>query len=699
MMDLFLMNKYGTGFPSSRELKLDKFEDVKEDWNTHDDNFAVMSMGFRLTHSMSKDDRATRIISSLIQGIGAKFYQNNTFFVMDLPDSNSYIAPRWALNFNRMRGVERLSSTLCVQIPQKRTKLSVPGWYMNENPLLRFIDAVYVCRRSTPDHLDKDLFSDVLGGTEERLEIHLHAILIAGLCILSVTEGPQLIEKLVNAILDLKADPSRHPVSIIPPTEWQILNRIKCDCNSPLPHRPLTPVAAAKAVGIQVWRNSEHETVTRAWDLINDSLVQNIDVSYVTFMTHKWSEHEVQYHDPLDQISTKSSKLQHIRDTLLPHTRYVWLDTICIDKANLSELDRTIRSMYKWYSNCQAVVLDSGTPLNDWCKRGWCLQEGAAAGILYGISKDDKLMSIQELAKEQSVNLCILDLHLYYRHGNAAEILARMDVRETTRKEDMTYALAGIFQIHLTASYGEGTGARGRLLHELAKKKGDLSFLSFPTVDTNALNHLPNPSDVNFLIATCIDTSTPANVSHCGICIEVQLVQGVGAKMVLGMLSRWHGLKIFHGKSSGIPELIATAERPEHRNSTDIELAIVHDIRSIILVQSYGEDLQTGGFRPIKLCFRLQCCQIEEDEFERLFGDLAVVHERIWLGSKPSDAILSRCQQKRKRRSTTEEQQVITFRELDSVGSNATDQELAAKRLKISLHDFLVDDKDTFNIT
>ncbi|CAO3659485.1 unnamed protein product [Umbelopsis ramanniana] len=690
------MNRYIGSFPVSKELRLDTFAEVKEYGNVLDIDPPSMSKGFRLTHSMSMDDRATRIIMSLVRGIGATFHVNDNFFTVNVPGMNNYIAPKWALPFNNMRGLVHHPSLLIVQVPQKRTELSVPGWYMNKNPVLRFIDAVYACRRSIPDHHDTDLYSDVLGGMEKRLAVNLHATLIAGIFIVSVAEEPQRIEKLVNAILGLKVDLNRDQVSSIPPTDWQILNRIRCGCESQFPHRPLTPVAAAKAVGIPIWRNLERETVTRAWDLVNDNLVNNIDIRKVTFMTHKWAGHEEVYKPSLNQISMKSSKLQHIRDALRSHTRYVWLDTICIDKTNFSELDQTIRSMYNWYSNCQAVVLDSGTPLEDWCKRGWCLQEGSAAGILYGISKDDKLMSIQELAKEQNVNLCSLDLHLYYRHGNAAEILARMDVRETTRKEDMAYALAGIFQIHLTASYGEGTEARGRLLHELAIQKGDLSFLSFPTVDNNALNYLPNPTDANFLIAACTDTSTPTNVSHCGICIEVQLVQGAGVKMVLEMLGRWKDLKIFQGKSSGIPELIATAERPEYRNSTDVELAIIHDIRSIMLIQSYGEDIHTGGNRPIKLCFRLQCCQIEEDEFERLFYDLDIAPDRIWLGRKPTNGRISRFQQKRKRRSTIEDQQVFTLQEPDSEGSNVTDDDLAAKRLKISLHEFLVDNCDNF---
>jgi hypothetical protein len=51
------------------------------------------------------------------------------------------------------------------------------------------------------------------------------------------------------------------------------------------------------------------------------------------------------------------------------------------------------------------------------------------------------VISILELAAAQKIKLCKLDLSLHYRPGNAAEIIARMDIRSTTRKEDQAYAL------------------------------------------------------------------------------------------------------------------------------------------------------------------------------------------------------------------------------------------------------------------
>jgi hypothetical protein len=97
------------------------------------------------------------------------------------------------------------------------------------------------------------------------------------------------------------------------------------------------------------------------------------------------------------------------------------MDTICIDKANLSELDKSIRSMYEWYANCRAVVLEPGTTLKEWKTRGWCLQEGAAANALYAIS-NGSLISIQKLVQNSKksyaslISAYIIDLAMLLKY-------------------------------------------------------------------------------------------------------------------------------------------------------------------------------------------------------------------------------------------------------------------------------------------
>ena len=641
---------------------------------------APSAQPLKLFGAISIDERVMNITQSLLNCVGARFFASDHYFMLELDPCVDMLPPKWASHFDKMNGIIRETGRLIVQAPSKRTSLSIPAWYKSRNPYLRFIDAVYTCRRSCL-RLSQEAFSDVLGGSEQKLAADLHATLIAGLSILSVAGGEGLIEKLVMAIRGVKPAPIQNvsPLNSVR-NHWQVRNLRHCPCGTDSIHRPLSPVAAAKAVGIDICRERSDDIVNRVWDLQDDILVEYVDVREVVFVTHRWGSSEINYQTVMEKkkcnshaISLLSTKLGRIRNALKEDTRYVWMDTICIDKANLSELDEAIRSMYKWYASCAAVVLDSGTPLDIWRSRGWCLQEGAAAGLLCGISKDGNLVTIQQLAIEQEQNLCTLDLHLYYRPGNAVEILTRMDVRKTTRKEDMAYALAGIFSIDLTLAYGEGLRSRTRLLEQLAIQKNDLSFLSFHTTERTLHNSLPTIDERHHLIAKCTTALAPVIVSHFGICFEVQLVKGEDANRLLKKLKVWSEFSFAKGRFSGVEELINAGEQSEHQNSSSVEIAIVHDIRSLILVQVYGYDMQTGGGKPIKLCYRLQCCQIEENEFDRLLtwnadkprksatpsaeakleegGKVLVtneddtkdndIFERIWLGDKTDSAELN----------------------------------------------------------
>lgn len=223
---------------------------------------------------------------------------------------------------------------------------------------------------------------------------------------------------------------------------------------------------------------------------------------------------------------------------------------------------------------------------------------------------------------------------MYYRVGNAAEIIARMDVRRTTRKEDMVYALTGILSIHLVSAYGEGLRSRERLLHELAIQKGDISFLSFSTTRKLSDTYLPAISDTKFSIAKCVQASTPATVSHLGISIKVQLISRNDAKKLMERLSQWKSLSFVQDKYVGLDQVFRKARRLKFHATGSANIAVIHDIRSIMLVEVYGKDRQTGVERPLKFCSPNQCCQIEENEFKRLFLHTDVEYEKVWLGDK-----------------------------------------------------------------
>jgi hypothetical protein len=687
-------HKYGNGFPTWRNLQLDSFPNIDADIQAYDkesdistpaiaslsakhnrtqhaefnenmskpsflrsfdkDTSSILSeraeKGFSPIIGVSKDVWAVNVITYLINQTDAVLYGNDEYFVLRLRGNSGGISTTWASQFDKMKGIIREPGLLLVQIPQKQTALSIPVWYKSGNPLLSFVDSINVCRRESSGVV-QEAFADILGGSEQRLSPQLRATLIAGLSIISITGGHQNVADLVNAIL-LAAPNIFESISDSTSENYQVLNGTKCLCESNFIHRPLSPIAAAKAIGFSVWKVQETGFVPRVWDLRQDKLVDDIDVGQVVFITHRWivprketeaPDGEIVYSQVATKdmviqhgISTKSKKLKNIRDVLLEKgAKYVWMDTICIDKSSMSELDEAVRSMYKWYANCRAVVLDSGTSLQTWIERGWCLQEGVAAGALYGIY-NKKLVSIQVLAAAQKIKLCNLDLSVYYRPGNAAEILAIMDRRKTTRKEDKTYALMGLFSIHMTLAYGEGEQARERLLHALATQKGDLSFLSFAAKPSNS-NYLPTIEDAPYLAAQCRKASTPATLSHFGLIIQVQLVRMTDADKVLVSLKSLNNLKKFEKDFYGATKLMEMIKRQAINTSVTSYIAIVCDIRTIMLLEQHGEDRQPGGGASIKCCHRLQCYQIEELEFERLFGKMNEDYERIWLGDQTFD--------------------------------------------------------------
>ncbi|GAB5593481.1 hypothetical protein Unana1_08381, partial [Umbelopsis nana] len=269
----------------------------------------------------SNDDWTIRVIACLLKTEDITLYANEQFFAAMKRNTDTYeVFPNWTFHFDKMKGIIREPRYLIVQIPQKRTILSVPGWFDHDNALLRFIDAIYVCRKVS-DGIDQDAFSEVLGGHEQRLSIQLHATLVAALGIASMVGGPHIVHRIVDAVLKCGPDYAP-PAPAWPWKDWQALNRVRCPCEFDITHGPLTPVAAAKAIGINVWKERKSRILPRVWDLTKDQLVKRIDETDVVFMTHRWDDGEIVYEDVANptmspkEISRQSAKLKRIRDTL-----------------------------------------------------------------------------------------------------------------------------------------------------------------------------------------------------------------------------------------------------------------------------------------------------------------------------------------------------------------------------------------------
>ncbi|KAF9471239.1 hypothetical protein BDN70DRAFT_820256, partial [Pholiota conissans] len=170
-----------------------------------------------------------------------------------------------------------------------------------------------------------------------------------------------------------------------------------------------------------------------------------------------------------------------------------WMDTVCIDKSSSSELDESIRSMYKWYEDssiCITHLAESSSiadMANDsWFTRGWTLQELIAPKILkfYDCNWNQLTSSFQvndkshegvqdQIKLATSITKGELALHYMPNHP----ISRRMQwaaKRRVTRGEDTAYSLMGIFDVSMSIAYGEGTGlAFSRLLKEIINTTKD----------------------------------------------------------------------------------------------------------------------------------------------------------------------------------------------------------------------------------
>ncbi|KAI6158267.1 hypothetical protein BKA82DRAFT_3960774, partial [Pisolithus tinctorius] len=143
-----------------------------------------------------------------------------------------------------------------------------------------------------------------------------------------------------------------------------------------------------------------------------------------------------------------------------------WADTVCIDKSSSAELDQSIRSLFAWYRNAYICIVYEGqtqSPLDfaadRWFTRGWTLQELLPPSRLKFHNKDwypltdfrnDKIIiedtSIIFLTSKPG----FMDPPLPQRMGWVAR-------RFTTRTEDKSYCMMGIFGTSMMVAYREGS--------------------------------------------------------------------------------------------------------------------------------------------------------------------------------------------------------------------------------------------------
>jgi hypothetical protein len=200
-------------------------------------------------------------------------------------------------------------------------------------------------------------------------------------------------------------------------------------------------------------------------------------------LSHTWlrgSDSEVTYGTwQTGQIDTQQAGYQKLakfcKSAWKDHgLSFGWMDTICINKDSSSELDESIRSMYKWYKSSAICITYLGkTPsLHDihqdpWFTRGWTFQELLAPANMTFYNKDWKKFILytnkgdkhnkdicDQITKATTITLneLQLDSHLL-PVSRKMQLAAR---RNVTREEDIAYSLMGICNVSISTAYGEG---------------------------------------------------------------------------------------------------------------------------------------------------------------------------------------------------------------------------------------------------
>ncbi|TLD27563.1 HET-domain-containing protein [Venturia nashicola] len=197
-------------------------------------------------------------------------------------------------------------------------------------------------------------------------------------------------------------------------------------------------------------------------------------------LSHRWESEEVSYQDIISgkgKFKTGYAKIIGCCILARDHGyRYVWIDTCCIDKTSSAELTEAINSMFNWYQKANRKT--------QWLERGWTLQELLAPRTVdfydahwENIGSKASLAGILSQATGISVS-ALLGAKL--SAFTVADRLSWASRRRTTRAEDKSYCLLGIFGVNMPLLYGEGEERSFlRLQEEILKITEDYTIFAW----------------------------------------------------------------------------------------------------------------------------------------------------------------------------------------------------------------------------
>ncbi|PVH92845.1 HET-domain-containing protein [Periconia macrospinosa] len=235
-------------------------------------------------------------------------------------------------------------------------------------------------------------------------------------------------------------------------------------------------------------------------------------------LSHTWGskDDEVFFQDIKNDVGKEKPGYQKIRfcgkQAKDDDLAFIWVDTCCIDKTSSAELSEAINSMFQWYQNakiCYAYLSDVSNKISGdenqsvqrqklalqrsrWFTRGWTLQELLAPASVEFFSKDWERLGSKQYLKQTiheitKVPLEVLEGAPVSRYS-VEERFSWASNRQTTRVEDESYCLLGIFDIHMPLIYGEG---KEKALKRLQKEVRESQVETAATLSQNIKANKP----------------------------------------------------------------------------------------------------------------------------------------------------------------------------------------------------------------
>ncbi|EIW61109.1 HET-domain-containing protein, partial [Trametes versicolor FP-101664 SS1] len=231
------------------------------------------------------------------------------------------------------------------------------------------------------------------------------------------------------------------------------------------------------------------------------------DASTVTYaiLSHTWRPEEDGGEQTFDETNKLRRRMRKARAEFKGESpiareagyKLIWIDSACIDKSSSAELAEAINSMFDLYrlaDVCYVYLSDvhvddplrygSDFERSRWHKRGWTLQELLAPKRVVFLTSSwtllgTKISLLSALVRATGIDADILLGSAPLSSASVARRMSWASSRETTRIEDEAYSLLGIFGVHLSPIYGEGSNAFLRLQEEILKTIPDQSIFAW----------------------------------------------------------------------------------------------------------------------------------------------------------------------------------------------------------------------------